>query len=292
MEFITLPCHESLRPFIYNYWVMNADCTSRGTQTMFSNGAANLQFYLSQPIAPEDSDQRHSTILFHLEMKSINLVTEPGPVNIFGVEFVFFCSRLFFKNKFQGDYQTPEQLGDAEFMEVCNRVHEAGDMDERVRLLDEFFLKRLAELPAKDVNLIRLQHVFDEIVPVDGSVAPPPIDRDDFSPSDLASTACLSQKQFTRVFNKYMGMNPKTYLRLLRFHKALRELQQADEETSLTDVAYRCGYYDLPHMTADFNEICGFTPSQLKANQSGLTETFGSEFNILMRKKIKVENLR
>ena len=214
-----------------------------------------------------------------------------GPVNIFGVEFVFFCSRLFFKKEFQDDYQTPEQLGDAEFIDVCRRVHEVSDMDERVKILDDFFLKRLAELPEEDVNLIRLQHVFDEIVPVDGSVALPPIDRDDFSTSDLASAACLSQKQFTRVFNKYMGMNPKTYLRLLRFHRALRELQQADETTSLTDVAYRCGYYDLPHMTADFNDICGFAPSQLKDNHSGLTETFGTDFNILMRKKIKVENL-
>lgn len=290
MEFTTLPCHESLRAFIRNYWIINAHGTGHGTQTVFSNGASSLHFYLAHAVKINDSDTLHRTMLYHQEMKSVNVITEEGPVVIFGVEFVPFCSRLFFKTAFVGEYQTPEELNDEEFAQMCNSVHDAANLDARVALLDEFFLKRLTEIPADNVNIDRLKDVFDEIVPTDGSEACPPDSKEEFSTSDLASTACLSQKQFTRVFNKYVGMNPKTYLRLLRFHKALMVLQQSPQEP-LTDVAWRCGYYDLPHMTADFKDICGFSPSQLLSIGSGLTEAFGPNFSGLMKKKIKVENL-
>ena len=290
MEFRPIPCHESLRPFIRNYWIINAQGTARGTQTVFSNGAGSLHFYLSQAVAVNDSKTLHRTMLYHQEMNSVGVVTEEGPVVIFGVEFVPFCSRMFFKTAFVGEFQTPEELHDEEFTQMCSNVHEAADLDARVALLDKFFLKRLTEIPANDVNMDRLKDVFDEIVPTDGTVACPPGSKEEFSTSDLASTACLSQKQFTRVFNKYVGMNPKTYLRLLRFHKALMELQQSPQE-SLTDVAWRCGYYDLPHMTTDFKDICGFSPSQLISTGAGLTETFGPNFSGLMKKKIKIENL-
>ena len=290
MEFRPIPCHESLRPFIRNYWIINAHGTARGTQTVFSNGAGSLHFYLLQALGVNGSKTRYRTMLYHQEMNSVRVVTEEGPVVIFGVEFVPFCSRMFFKTAFVGEFQTPEELHDEEFAQMCSNVHEAASLDARVALLDEFFLKRLTEIPANDVNIDRLKDVFDEIVPTDGTVACPPGSKEEFSTSDLASTACLSQKQFTRVFNKYVGMNPKTYLRLLRFHKALMELQQSPQE-SLTDVAWRCGYYDLPHMTTDFKDICGFSPSQLISTGAGLTETFGPNFSGLMKKKIKLENL-
>ncbi len=197
MEFKPIPCHESLRPFIRNYWMLSSWCTATGTQQVFSNGAASLQFYLSQDIRIDDGD----------------------------------------------------------------------------------------------INIERLNDVFDDIVPTDDSTARPPHYQNEFSPADLASTACLSQKQFTRVFNKYVGMNPKSYLRLLRFHKALMKIQSFSDNSSLTNIAWSCGYYDLAHMTSDFRDICGFSPSELIRHGGELTETFGQKFSGLMKKKIKIENL-
>ena len=61
--------------------------------------------------------------------------------------------------------------------------------------------------------------------------------------------------------------------------------------SSLTNVAWSCGYYDLAHMTSDFRDICGFSPSELIRHGKELTETFGQKFSGLMKKKIKMENL-
>lgn len=298
MEFKPIPCHESLRPFIRNYWMLSSSCTTTGTQQIFSNGAASLQFYLSQDIRIDDGDRRYRTVLYHQNMEKVGVVTDEGAFNTIGVEFVPFCSRVFFPNApslwgraGEKAYASPEDMNDEEFTTLSKNVHKAESLEKRVALLDDFFLKRLAQFPEGDINIERLNDVFDDIVPTDGSTARPPHCQNEFSPTDLASTACLSQKQFTRVFNKYVGMNPKSYLRLLRFHKALMEIQSSSDNSSLTNIAWSCGYYDLAHMASDFRDICGFSPSELIRHGQELTEAFGQKFSGLMKKKIKIENL-
>lgn len=292
MNFQPIPCNESLRPFIRNYWLLTAHCTQTGTQTVFSNGAASLHFYISQSVRLNGGDRPYSTVLLHQNMQTLGVTCDEGAFVIFGVEFVPFCSRVFFWGEMDGIHATPEELGDDELAAVSRRIHEAASTEERVQLLDDFFLSRLDSFPEGDVNIERLGDVFDDIVPTDGTEARPPGCQDEFSPADLASTACLSQKQFTRVFNKYVGMNPKAYLRLLRFHKALQKLREPSAEApSLTNIAAQCGYYDLPHMIADFRDICGYSPSELISTGAELTEAFGQKFSGLMKKKIKIENL-
>lgn len=291
MEFIPIPCHKSLRPFIRNYWMLSAWCTATGTQQIFSNGAASLHFYLSQDIRINDGNIPYRTLLFHQNMQKVGVVTTEGTFNIFGAEFVPFCSRVFFPNEMTGIYASPEDLKDEEFIKLSKNIYEAESTEQHIALLDDFFLKRLAQFPEDDINIERLSDVFDDIVPTDGSTAHPPHCQNEFSPADLASTACLSQKQFTRVFNKYVGMNPKSYLRLLRFHKALMEIQSSSDNSSLTNIACSCGYYDLAHMASDFRDICGYSPSELIHQGQELTETFGQKFSGLMKKKIKIENL-
>ena len=311
-----------MQPFIRNYWLLSAQCTAIGTQQIFSNGAASLHFYLSQavkledmphtPVTSEPQNQRTSqphtstpsepqslkyrTALNRHDIGCMGVITEEGPLEIFGVEFVPFCARMFFRIDDTRPHLTPEDTGDDEFVELSKAIHSASNNEERKTLLDDFFCKRLSEIPADDINLERMSDVFHQIVPTDGSVAHPPIGHEDFTPTDLASTACLSQKQFTRVFNKYVGMNPKTYLRLLRFNKALMELRKnaansKEDSTSMTEVAWRCGYYDLAHMISDFRSLCGYSPSEMLAAGAKLTETFGSQFSGLMKKKIKIENV-
>lgn len=76
MEFKPIPCHESLRPFIRNYWMLSSWCTATGTQQIFSNGAASLQYYLSQDIRIDDGDRRYRTVLYHQNMQKVGVVTD------------------------------------------------------------------------------------------------------------------------------------------------------------------------------------------------------------------------
>lgn len=291
MDFRTIQCHETLRPFIRNYWLLTSYCTAAATQQMFSNGAASLHFYLSQDVRIDGGEQYYSTMLFRQDMQKVGIVSEKGQFNIFGVEFVPFCSRMFFRGGMNGIYASPEELHDEELVVLSQKIHDAVGTEDRVVWLDEFFMKRLSEFPEGDVNIERLNNVFGDMVPTGGNTVGC---QNQFSTADLASAACLSQKQFTRIFSKYVGMNPKSYLRLLRFHKALMMLQ-SEVSSPLGDnrmnIAWQCGYYDLAHMISDFRDICGYSPSELIHSGTKLTEAFSPQFSGLMKKKIKIENI-
>ena len=75
----------------------------------------------------------------------------------------------------------------------------------------------------------------------------------------LAKTACLSNRQFERVFKERIGLSPKFYSRLVRFTKAwlMKENQPA---ITWTAIAYECGYFDQMHLIRDFQAFAGTNP--------------------------------
>ena len=49
-----------------------------------------------------------------------------------------------------------------------------------------------------------------------------------------------------------------------RYHRTVADLKRtALGSTTLTEVAWRNGYYDYAHMSADFRKICGYAPMTL-----------------------------
>ena len=102
--------------------MLSSWCTATGTQQVFSNGAASLQFYLSQDIRIDDGDRRYRTVLYHQNMQMVGVVTDEGTFNTFGVEFVPFCLRMFFPNEMTGNYASPEDLHDEELIRDCREM--------------------------------------------------------------------------------------------------------------------------------------------------------------------------
>ncbi|MCQ2269104.1 MAG: helix-turn-helix domain-containing protein [Bacteroidaceae bacterium] len=69
------------------------------------------------------------------------------------------------------------------------------------------------------------------------------------------------------------------------------ELQKSAQESSLTEIAWQCGYYDLAHMTNDFTQLYGYSPSKIIEMGAHLTEAFQKEFSSQMKKKVLLENV-
>jgi transcriptional regulator GlxA family with amidase domain len=76
----------------------------------------------------------------------------------------------------------------------------------------------------------------------------------------LAGKCFLSRRQFERNFKACSGFSPKLYTRIIRFQAAAKEYGM--QYQSLTDIAYRCGYYDQSHFIHDFKEFSGFHPKE------------------------------
>ncbi len=85
--------------------------------------------------------------------------------------------------------------------------------------------------------------------------------------------ACLCYRQFDRKFKEWIGINPKLFMRIIRFDAAFRMKNQHPERDWLT-IALFCGYYDYQHLVRDYKEFTGHTPNNFFALDQKAPERF------------------
>ncbi|OEK02651.1 hypothetical protein BFP97_14465 [Roseivirga sp. 4D4] len=126
-----------------------------------------------------------------------------------------------------------------------------GKLLEILHLIAEFnpnghFLEKVAELkvnPKKDLSLFMLSH-FDKPLAVE----------------TFANLSGRSVSSFRRDFHRDFNMAPKKWLIKRRLDKAQELLTK--EYLSITDVAIRCGFSDIPHFIKSFEKQFATTPKQ------------------------------
>jgi AraC-like DNA-binding protein len=79
---------------------------------------------------------------------------------------------------------------------------------------------------------------------------------------ELAAAVGLSDRQLRRRFSIVVGLRPKAYGRVVRLHAALR-LARSVTRPSWADIAQQCGFYDQPHLIAEFRAATGVSPAAL-----------------------------
>ncbi|MGZ8491491.1 MAG: helix-turn-helix domain-containing protein [Gemmatirosa sp.] len=68
----------------------------------------------------------------------------------------------------------------------------------------------------------------------------------------------IARTRFAATFRAQVGVSPKRYARVLRFRRALALLHGG---SSPAEAALTSGYYDQPHLNADFREFAGMAPT-------------------------------
>lgn len=79
------------------------------------------------------------------------------------------------------------------------------------------------------------------------------------SVADVASELGISERHLRRIFRQILGVSPKTFAQLARFHRALRAAR-ADARAGWVRIAHEAGYYDQAHLIAEFRSIAGAPP--------------------------------
>ncbi|HEX6495687.1 MAG TPA: AraC family transcriptional regulator [Acidobacteriaceae bacterium] len=70
----------------------------------------------------------------------------------------------------------------------------------------------------------------------------------------------MSQRRIAQLFHEQVGVSPKTFHRVRRFQNTIQRLRVA-ERVNWAELALDCGYYDQAHLSHDFRQIAGMTPS-------------------------------
>jgi transcriptional regulator GlxA family with amidase domain len=87
--------------------------------------------------------------------------------------------------------------------------------------------------------------------------------HDDLSVDALASRACMSPRNFARVFQREVGMTPAAYVTAVRIERAQRELETT--AVPVEQIARRCGFGSSETMRRAFQRRLGVAPAEYRA---------------------------
>lgn len=257
------PC-ETLGPYIRYYWTFE---TSEDMSVLtFPIGCPQLIFHRrSRFYIPElEADQARFSISGQVnfpariqstdDVETIVVVFYPHAV---GTMFNIPLSS-FYNQEIDG-----YSLGDKRLNILADEVLNADDSTEAVKLIEMWLLSRLEESAFYNFKRVgaSLQQLFlDNSINVDG----------------MAQLACLSRKQFERVFFNAVGMKPKEYSSVVRFQKTLWLMQNGN--CDFADIACSCGYSDQSHFIRECRRYSGTTPAALLKTQPVYSDLFASPF--------------
>lgn len=254
------------------YFGANDDEPPR-VQRILPNGEVGLCFYRGRAVVYDGIGPVRSCLSGQL-MHYQDIVSS-GPIDIVGVHLttigahVLLCRPM---SDIGSHVVSLQDLNDADLLRLEQLIAAAGDYEACFALMDTFFLRRLATTTIDTLNIRRICralayggcHTADAHIP------------------DIASEACVSERQFTRLFTRMVGIAPKEYLRLQRFHSALHALKGAvllpegsSPSDTLAQIAMSQGYCDYAHLYADFRKISGYTPRQLVELSANDDDAYG-----------------
>lgn len=239
-----------LTPYVKNYWLLKTACDSPALARTVPTGMMNLIFHRGNRLLSVHDNDLHPRVFLNGQEKTFADLEYTGQINMISVVFKSVGVRAFFNlpiNKLNNLRVTAGDLRDKELAELEQSLTSTEDDQICILLIEQFLLKRLSRLA--EHNLKRIETTIRLINSGQTDIM------------KLADTACLSTKQFQRVFSEYVGSNPKEFSRTIRFQKALHILETTPQ-ISLTTLAYECGYFDQSHMIKEFKSLSGYTPSE------------------------------
>ncbi len=80
--------------------------------------------------------------------------------------------------------------------------------------------------------------------------------------ADLTSLVGMSRYYFCRLFKRSLGVAPYQYVLQQRVERAKQLLKQ--NELSICEIAFMCGFKDQSHLTTVFRKFTGITPKVFK----------------------------
>ena len=242
--------HPLLRPYVKRYFWGHDDHPPLA-QRIVPNGEMGLLFFRDSTVTM-DGCQMMRACFKGQSMRYHDIVSQQG-IEIIGAHFTILGAKCFIDIPLHELFETTLELADmddTEWKRIEYQVFESPTHQSCWSLLDDFLLRKLDKSKVDKYNMQRLHHVI-----TDAKHLP--------RVGDLAAKACLSPRQFRRLFTDQTGMSPKDFLRIQRYQAALNELKFNRNRHSLSEIAWRNGYYDLRHLSNDFRQFTGYCPSTL-----------------------------
>lgn len=241
-----------LSAFIECYWSWQFEPNDHALDDILPDAAPEFIVHLgSIPFVQNElGEWRHQprSFLYCAAHKAVNLSVRE-PMALFAIRFRPWGVRRFSNvsmtrmlDRPVPPFESLDELGD----ELAKGLHSAGSDSSRVKLADALLTKALQSRSPIEPRLSKLLDAAN------GGRC---------SSSEMARKLSVSDRSFSRLWNDVVGIQPRKFIQLMRFHNAL---EMIDGGVKLNQVAADCGYSDQSHMARQIKVITGLPPSSLR----------------------------
>lgn len=258
---------KKLMPFIQFYWIFELD--SRNVvepHRIVPTGCVEIMFQYGDGLLKMKNDeisvQPNSIITGQLT--DFYDVIQTGKTAFLSIVFKPHAAKIFFDlpiNELANKNIDINLILKSENKCIPEQLAIAKSHQEKIIIIEDFLISCLSE--EKLYNFIRLSKSIDLINSNFGDVRV----------SQLSNITCLSDKQFCRIFNDYVGLQPKNFIKIVRLQASFYYMQKFKPK-STTELAYLCGYYDQAHFIKDFKNLTGHTPHTYFKNEGIVSDYF------------------
>jgi len=140
-----------------------------------------------------------------------------------------------------------DDLADREITELRRRLEDADDWNDRLDLAEAFVVERLRRGPELSRAVVS---AYRELAFCHGNIR---IEA-------IATRLGWSRKHLSQRFQDEIGLSPKSLARIMRFNRTL-DLANREAQPDWAGLAAECGYADQAHLTREFGEFAGATPT-------------------------------
>jgi AraC-like DNA-binding protein len=270
MDYQEIQPDSRLRQFVKCYYIYQAGSDEAFEDTVFPSGCMEIIFNLGTGNWQTAAGEEYVTtppielwgqIIKPLPIKSI------GKNTMLGIRFYPHAAAFLLNDKaelFNNQVSDFQYLSGNVAVELHARLLETTNWHTRVQLIEHFLLHRFSigerrltkvEMMSSIMNDMRKDDFFDNI-------------------EGVAARYGITSRYLQKLFLQYTGLTPKLYSKINRFQNSLRLVTQND--TSLTSIAYDCGYADQSHFIREFKSFTGVTPSGYLGESSALTVAFAN----------------
>lgn len=247
---------EILKHYVNYYYILesNSQLEYFEKQRVYPYGTVVLVFHYNQPYLfqkrNEPAEIEPRTVICGQQTTYYDLAPS-GKVGMVFVVFRPFGAGMFFKipmHEIEDKNIAFEYIVNNEANEIEDKIQNASSNLDRIMIIEKYLQKKLLQNKNDGNQVIAAINKVNE---TNGRI----------TVSRLANIACLGIKQFERKFSTLVGLNPKQFLRIVRFQNILK-IKKKRHLPDYTTLALECGYYDQSHFINDFKLITGITPKE------------------------------
>jgi len=253
----------ALKPFIRYYWILQDKTSGIVTQRTLPTGCMSLVFHRGERLKITSRDELQPQSFICGQESRYSDVTSTGDIEMIVVVFQPHAAKIFFNMPLTLLRDRNVAVADIEntaLRDLSLRVEDSENHDTSIKLIEDYFYKCL--MYGTTYHLPRLAEVIHHIN-----------NSSQTNIKTLADIACLSEKQFSRIFSENIGTTPKDFMRIVRLQRTLSVLQH-NPGISFAQLSYECGYTDQSHMIKEFKLFSGYTPKEYIVRYSPVSDYF------------------